>query len=194
MKAVIPVSICIRQAKSSDAPAILEIYGWYIHNTAITFEYSVPTVQAFTRRMEDIMGRYPYLVAEKNGKLLGYAYAAPYIRRQACDWSCEVSIYLAREVTGQGIGRMLYEKLEAILAEMGIVNMYASIACTDAEDPYVSNNSLDFHGHMGFRSVGTFRNCGYKFGRWYHLQWVEKTLGSHEDTMLPVKFNEENGS
>lgn len=178
----------IRLAHSADAAAILEIYGWYIQNTAITFEYTVPSVEGFTRRMEDIMCRYPYLVAQCGGKLLGYAYAAPYIRRQACDWSCEVSIYLAREITGQGVGRMLYEKLEAILREMGIVNMYASIACADEEDPYVSNNSADFHAHMGFKPVGIFRNCGYKFGRWYHLMWVEKTLNSRERKMQPVRF------
>ncbi len=175
------MQIRIRRATVEDAAAILEIYGPYIQNTAITFEYTVPTVESFIRRMEDIMSRYPYLVAEKDGKLLGYAYAAPYIARQACDWSCEVSIYLARSATGQGIGRMLYEKLEQDLRQMGIVNMYASIACADGEDPYVSNNSLDFHAHMGFRPVGIFRRCGYKFGRWYHLQWVEKTLCSHED-------------
>lgn len=83
---------------------------------------------------------------------------------------------------------MLYEKLEAILREMGIVNMYASIACADEEDPYVSNNSADFHAHMGFKPVGIFRNCGYKFGRWYHLMWVEKTLNSRERKMQPVRF------
>lgn len=178
----------IRSAKLTDAAAIRKLYGWYIENTAITFEYTVPTEREFATRMARILTRYPYLVAEKDGKLLGYAYAAPYITRRACDWSCEVSIYLAREATGQGLGRALYAALEQQLRQMGIVNMYASIACADGEDPYVSNNSLDFHAHMGFRPVGSFRNCGYKFGRWYHLTWVEKTIGEHAPNMKEVKF------
>ncbi len=181
----------IRSAKLSDAAAIAEIYGWYIRNTAITFEYDVPTAQAFARRMEGIMQKYPYLVVQQEGKILGYAYATSYIARQACDWSCEVSIYLAPDQTKQGLGRRLYEKLEVSLKAMGIVNMYASIACTDVQDPYVNDNSLNFHAHMGFKPVGIFRNCGYKFGRWYHLQWVEKTIGNHGKDMLPVAFRKE---
>ena len=89
---------------------------------------------------------------------------------------------------GQGLGRLLYTELEERLQAMGIVNMYASIACVDGDDPYVTNNSLDFHAHMGFRLVGIFRNCGYKFGRWYHLAWVEKTIGDHAPNMEKVEF------
>lgn len=183
----------IRAASIADAAAILEIYGPYIQNTAITFEYETPSVEAFSQRMKNIMERYPYLVAEMNGQVVGYAYAAPYIGRQACDWSCEVSIYLAPDAIGQGIGRALYETLEGMLKQMGIVNMYASIACTEEEDPYVSNHSADFHAHYGFRPIGVFRNCGYKFSRWYHLMWMEKTLGGHGTDMMPVAFqNQEN--
>ena len=178
----------IRAARITDAAAILSVYGPYIQNTAITFEYGIPSVESFAKRMEGIMARYPYLVAEENGRIVGYAYAAPYITRSACDWSCEVSIYLSPQVVGQGLGRALYTQLESQLRQMGIVNMYASIACTDGEDPYVSNHSADFHGHMGFRPVGVFRNCGYKFGRWYHLMWVEKTLNAHGKEMPPVLF------
>ena len=177
----------IRPATLQDVRKILEIYGWYIENTAITFEYTIPTEQAFSDRMKNIMSRYPYLVAERDGKLLGYAYAAPYITRKACDWSCEVSIYLSREAVGQGLGRSLYTELENRLKEMGIVNMYASIACAQRDDPYVSNNSMEFHRHMGFRPVGVFQNCGYKFDRWYDLAWVEKTIGQHKDHMKEVK-------
>lgn len=183
----------IRPATLQDVRKILEIYGWYIENTAITFEYTIPTEQAFSDRMKNIMSRYPYLVAECDGQLLGYAYAAPYITRKACDWSCEVSIYLARESTGQGLGRKLYEALENRLRAMGIVNMYASIACAEGEDPYVNNNSADFHAHMGFKPVGVFRNCGYKFKRWYHLAWVEKTIGVHELDMKEVMSYESIG-
>ncbi len=178
----------IRAARTADASTILDIYGPYIQNTAITFEYEIPTAEAFVKRMEGIMSRYPYLVAETGGKVVGYAYAAPYITRSACDWSCEVSIYLAPQAVGQGLGRALYEQLENQLRQMGIVNMYASIACADGKDPYVSDYSADFHAHLGFRPVGVFRNCGYKFGRWYHLLWVEKTLNIHGNEMQPVMF------
>ena len=180
--------IVIRPVKPEDVPAILEIYGGYVQNTAITFEYAVPDPKEFAQRVERISSRYPYLVAECDGKILGYAYAAPYIARKACDWSCEVSIYLAENATKQGLGRVLYDALEAMLKDMGIVNMYASIACSDGNDPYVTNNSLDFHTHMGFQLIGVFRNCGYKFGRWYHLAWVEKTLGDHAPDMKEVAY------
>ena len=180
------LDVIVRPATKADAADILEIYGWYIKNTAITFEYEIPTVEAFAARIEGVLERYPYLVAVDAERILGYAYAAPYIRRSACDWSCEVSIYLAPHATKQGLGRQLYQFLERCLYDMGIVNMYASIACTDGEDPYVDSNSADFHAHMGFRKIGTFLNCGYKFGRWYHLMWVEKTLRIHGENMKPI--------
>ena len=177
----------IRPATTADVWQILRIYGWYIQNTAITFEYEIPTEESFQSRMEATLGKYPYLVAMEGDRIVGYAYAGPYIARSACDWSCEVSIYLDREITKRGLGGQLYGQLEMCLKEMGIVNMYASIACADEDDPYVSANSADFHAHMGFRRVGLVRNCGYKFGRWYHLLWVEKTLGPHGQNMKPVK-------
>lgn len=180
--------LVIRPAAPEDAGALGRIYGWYVENTAITFEYTAPTEQAFAERIRSIGQKYPYLVAQRGENILGYAYATAYIARAACDWSCEVSIYLAPEATKQGVGRMLYERLEQLLKAMGIVNMYASIACGQADDPYVSENSADFHKHMGFAPVGIFCNCGYKFGRWYHLQWMEKTLAAQGADMPPVRW------
>ena len=183
----------LRFAELNDAPALLEIYRPYVEKTTVSFETEVPTLKEFQGRIREYSRIYPYLVAECDGQLLGYAYAAPYITREACDWSCEVSIYLARESTGQGLGRKLYEALENRLRAMGIVNMYASISCAEGEDPYVNNNSADFHAHMGFKPVGVFRNCGYKFKRWYHLAWVEKTIGVHESDMKEVMSYESIG-
>lgn len=179
----------IRSATVQDAQQLRKIYGWYVQNTAITFEYEIPGLEEFAQRIARTLHNYPYLVAQYNGEVVGYAYAAPYITRRACDWSCEVSIYLDKKAVGQGLGRLLYTELEERLQAMGIVNMYASIACVDGDDPYVTNNSLDFHAHMGFQPVGTFRNCGYKFGRWYHLAWVEKTIGIHDEYMKEVLFS-----
>ena len=163
----------IRNATLADAERIVEIYSYYIKNTAITFEYAVPTVEEFQDRMKGIMKR--------------YAYAREYIGRSACDWSCEVSIYLAHDVRKSGFGRMLYEALEVALKDMGMVNVYASIAYLEKEDEYLTKNSLQFHEHLGYRKIGEFYNCGYKFGRWYSLVWVGKVIGEYKEDQAPLK-------
>ena len=85
------------------------------------------------------------------------------------------------------MGRALYETLEEALRRMGVLNLYAIVACPAAEDDeYVTRNSLDFQWHLGFAQVGLWHKCGYKFGRWYHMVWLEKHIGSHEGTPLPV--------
>ncbi|MDO4281629.1 MAG: GNAT family N-acetyltransferase [Peptococcaceae bacterium] len=167
----------IRVARLADAEALLTIYAPYVRETAISFEYEVPSVAEFSARMTRIMAHYPYLVAEENGTILGYAYAAPFIQRAAYDWSAEATIYLDRDARHQGLGRKLYTALEALLRAQGLCNLCACIAVpTAADDPYVSRNSIDFHLHMGYRFVGQFENSGYKFDRWYHMAWVEKSL------------------
>ena len=180
-------NIHIRQAVLADAARIVEIYSYYIKNTAITFEYDVPTVEEFQGRMKHVMERYPYLVVENDNGIQGYAYAREYIGRAACDWSCEVSIYLAHDVVKCGKGRMLYEAMEAALREMGMVNVYASIAYSEVEDEYLTKNSLQFHEHLGYKQIGEFYKCGYKFGKWYSLVWVGKVIGEHKDEQAPLK-------
>jgi len=177
----------IRPAILSDAERILEIYGYYILNTAVTFEYEIPTAEEFRSRMRKTMARYPYLVAERDGRILGYAYARALIERPACDWACETTVYLDHTARKCGLGRALYSALEAALRDMGIINLYASIAYPETEDEYLTRNSAAFHAHMGFREVGLFRNCGCKFGRWYHLIWVEKLIGEHTPNPEPIR-------
>ncbi len=169
----------IRDAKISDAPRLLEIYAYYVVNTAITFEYDVPALDAFVRRMESIMERYPYLVAEADGIVQGYAYANVFVGRAAYRFSCELSIYADRDARGKGCGRALYEALEARLKAMGIRNLYACIADPDREDEYLTRNSEQFHRHLGFTKVGAFHHCGFKFNRWYNMIWMEKIIGEH---------------
>jgi phosphinothricin acetyltransferase len=171
----------IRTARVSDAEELLNIYRPYVERTAISFEYEVPTVEEFAGRIERTLKRYPYLAAEENGELLGYIYASPFIQRRAYDWSVETSIYLKCGHTGQGLGGKLYQKLEEILAMQHIQNVNACIAVTDTEDPYVTNNSMEFHDHIGYRLVGKFNRCGYKFNRWYDMIWMEKIIGTHPD-------------
>ena len=171
--------IIIRDANLKDAQRILEIYSYYIKNTAITFEYEVPSEEDFKARMSKIMDRYPYLVIERNGKIEGYAYAGPFVGRAAYDWSCEMTIYLDYKSCKVGIGRKIYEALENRLKSMGILNLYAAIAYPEEEDNYLNYNSANFHKHLGFNEVGRFYKCGYKFKHWYHMIWAEKIIGEH---------------
>lgn len=178
--------ITVRSATLGDAERILEIYDYYVKNTAITFEYTTPTLEEFRGRMEKIMQKYPYLVAEKDGVIAGYAYAGAFVGRAAYDWSCETSIYLDKNARKCGIGKTLYTALEKELKEMGILNMYACIGYPADEDEYLTKNSADFHSHIGFTQVGEFHKCGYKFGHWYNMIWMEKVIGEHKEKQAPV--------
>lgn len=158
-----------------------------IEETAITFEYEVPSLEEFKECMKRTMGRYPWFVAEADGAIRGYAYAGPFSERPAYGWSCETSIYLDRRARKQGPGRELMEALEAGLRAMGILNLYACAAWTEEGDAYLTRNSAQFHEHLGFKKLGTFHCRGYKFGRWYHMIWMEKMIGRHEADQAPVR-------
>ena len=170
----------IREAKPEDAKALLEIYAYYVENTAITFEYDVPSTDVFRDRIIRTLEGYPYLVLEENGSILGYAYAGVFKDRPAYSRCCELSIYLSCGKRRRGYGRMLYEALEAELKKRGFLNLYACIADPVVEDEYLTRNSEQFHRHLGFAKVGEFHRCGYKFGRWYNMIWMEKRIGEHE--------------
>ena len=178
--------ITVRTACPEDIPRLLEIYRYYVEHTAITFEYDTPSPDEFRSRMERIQEKYPYLVIQKEDQILGYAYAGPFVGRAAYDWCCEVTVYLDSNAHRQSLGRMLYEALEQRLREMGILNLYACIGVPEADDEYLTHNSAHFHGHLGYREVGRFRSCGYKFGRWYHMIWMEKIIGKHSVPQSPV--------
>ena len=181
------MSVIIRDACISDAPRLLEIYSYYVQHTAISFEYTTPTQEEFCRRMRHIMSRYPYLVAEVDGTVQGYAYAGAFVGRAAYDWSCELTIYLACDARKMGLGRQLYTALEQQLAQMGVLNLYACIGYPQVEDEYLTKNSAEFHAHLGFELVGTFHNCGYKFDRWYDMVWMEKIIGEPHAGQPAVK-------
>ena len=171
----------IRKAKLRDAKEILEIYAHYIENTAITFECAVPTVEEFRERMRKTLLKYPYYVLTKDNKILGYTYAGAFVGRAAYDWSAEVTIYLSPNERGKGYGRQLYGALESALKEMGVLNLYACVGYPNTEDEYLTKNSAQFHKHLGYRQVGIFQNCEYKFQRWYSMIWMEKIIGEHTD-------------
>ena len=169
----------IRSASTADAARIRDIYAYYVENTAISFEYEVPTLDEFAHRIAGTLEKYPYIVIEKDGEVEGYAYAGPFKARAAYGRSCEVSIYVDRDSRGRGYGRALYEELERRLKDMGILNLYACVASPIEEDERLTRNSEQFHAHLGFAKVGEFHKCGYKFGRWYNMVWMEKIIGKH---------------
>lgn len=170
----------IRNAVKEDAEKILAIYSYYVKNTAISFELDVPSLDEFQGRIVRTLERYPYLVLEEKGVILGYAYAGVFKNRAAYDHCCEVSIYVERHAKGRGYGRMLYEALETALKKAGILYLYACIADPVTEDEYLTRNSEHFHSHLGYTMVGQFHNCGYKFNRWYNMIWMEKIIGEHQ--------------
>ena len=175
----------IRMAKISDAEKLLEVYAPYVTNTAVTFEYEVPSISEFADRIARILQKYPYLAAECNGEIIGYAYASAFNPRIAYDRSCEVSIYINQTFHRAGTGRALYTSLEQLLAKQGILNANACIAYIDKEDDFLTHNSVKFHCASGFSLVGWFHKCGYKFNRWYDMVWMEKHIGSHTENPAP---------
>ena len=178
----------IRVATTKDAVALLNIYAPYVENTAITFEYMVPTLEEFTERIRRTLEKYPYLVAEQDGKLLGYAYAGVFYPREAYGWAVETSVYVAQECRNKGIGKVLYNALEKALAMQNIINLNACIAYPIDEDEYLTTDSAKFHEKMGYHLVGEFHKCGYKFNRWYNMIWMEKHIKMHEERPAPVKY------
>lgn len=179
--------IMIRTATSDDAGEILGIYAPYVENTAITFEYEVPSKEEFTKRITHTLKRYPYIVAEKDGRMIGYAYAGPYKEREAYSWAVEMSVYIRQDMRGCGAGRILYEEMEEGLKEQGIANLNACIAFPDKNDEYLTDASVRFHEKLGYSMVGKFHKVGYKFGRWYDMVWMEKLIGEHVPDQTAVK-------
>lgn len=181
----------IRTATENDAEKLLGIYAYYVENTAITFEYEVPSVDEFRRRICHTLSKYPYLVSEEDGLITGYAYAGVFKERRAYDWAVETTIYIARDARKTGFGKKLYIALENALALQNITNLNACIGVPVIEDEYLTNDSANFHKHMGYRSVGEFHKCGYKFGRWYNMVWMEKIIAEHPDIPPEVRTFDE---
>ena len=184
--------IKIRPATEADAAEILNIYAPYITDTAITFEYDVPTLEEFTGRIRHTLEKYPYLVAVRDSEIIGYAYAGAFYGRAAYDWSAETTIYVKKGCSHSGVGKLLYQELETALKAQNIINLYACIGYPEIEDKYLTKNSAQFHAHLGYRMVGEFYHCGYKFNRWYNMVWMEKLLDPEVKHPKPIKWMEEN--
>lgn len=171
--------ITLRLARPEDARALLDIYSWYVENTTVTFEYEVPSVQEFARRITDTLRSYPYLVALRGGEIVGYAYAGRFRERAAYDWCCEASVYVRRDMHRLGIGRLLYQELERILRLQNIASIDACIS-------HPNKDSIKFHSSLDFERVARFSKCAWKMGRWVDVIWMQKIL--RDDDTEPEPF------
>jgi L-amino acid N-acyltransferase YncA len=156
----------IRNAELSDAAQVAEIYNYYIKNTHQTFETEILSADEMQKRIAEISANYPYLVAEEESEIYGYAYATQFKLRQAYAYSAEVSIYVKNEAKQKGIGSRLYAKLFAELAETHIHAIFAGISLPN-------DASVRFHERHGFTKAAHFREVGYKLGRWIDVGYWE---------------------
>lgn len=164
----------IRFIKESDVSALLNIYRPYVLDTAITFEYDVPTIEEYLERIKVNTAEYPWLVCTLNEKIIGYAYASKFRYRTAYQWSPESTIYLSPDVHGKGIAKILYRALFSILSLQGYFNVYAGVALPNAK-------SEGLHLTLGFKEIGVFENIGYKLGKWHDTKWFQLKLKEHVD-------------
>ncbi|MBR5582294.1 MAG: N-acetyltransferase [Phascolarctobacterium sp.] len=178
------MSYKIRTVQLSDAEAILKVYAPFITDTCISFEYVVPSVEEFAQRIASISEEYPYIVLEEDGEIVGYAYSHRYLERVAYSWDVEVTIYLAHKVQGKGLGVILYDALEKLMALQNIKNLYSCITGDNV-------HSIEMHRSMGYELIGTFPKAGFKHDRWLDVVWMAKAIGEKENAPLPfVPFAE----
>lgn len=178
----------IEKVTVEDTAELLAIYAPYVEKTAISFEYTVPDYDTFRERIRSIGAVYPYLKAVEDGKIVGYAYAARFKERKSYDWSVETTVYVRSDFRRRGVGKALYSALERSLSRMGIRNMNACIVCPAEPNPYVTEDSIRFHSALGFREVGRFDRCGFKFDRWFDMAWMQKSIGTYDAPPSPVSF------
>ena len=186
-KAAEAADVTIRTALIGDAPALLDIYGYYVEHTAITYEYEVPSLSEFQDRMRHTLEKYPYLVALKENRIIGYAYASAYHPRAAYGWNAEMTIYLDHNFRGCGTGQKLYTLMEQILREQGIVNAVALITPPMTREDEEVYASMHFHEKMGYELAGRMKNSGYKFNRWFDTITMQKQLNTPGSPMTSIK-------
>lgn len=161
----------IRHADTADATGCLAIYAPFADNTGVSFEDAAPTLSEFERRIERIGRTHAFLVAADDGRIAGFAYAGVHRERPAYRWATEVSVYLAPEYRGAGLGRLLYEALFALLEEQGYRLLLAGITA-----PNPASERL--HRSLGFEEIGVYRRVGWKAGAWRDVLWLGLQLGA----------------
>jgi phosphinothricin acetyltransferase len=167
----------IRSAGPADAAAVRDIYAPFVSDSATSFEAEPPDVATMAQRIEELREKFPWLVYEAGGTVLGYAYASPHRHvRKAYQWCVEVSIYLHPDARRRGVGRALYGALFDLLVRQGYVNAYAGVTLPNPA-------SLGLHQSLGFQPVGVYARIGFKFGRWHDVAWLQLRL---QDPAVPV--------
>ena len=162
-------AIRLRRATADDARVLQAIYAPIVEQTAISFEEVPPSSAEMAARVRGTLQRYPFLIAELDGLVVGYAYAGPHRARAAYRWSVDVSAYVAEKARGLGVGTALYGELLSDLARRDFHAAFAGIALPNPA-------SVAFHESMGFEPVGIYREVGFKFGRWHDVAWWQRRL------------------
>ena len=163
------MTIRIRPATEADATVLLGIYRPHVEASAVSFETIPPTVEEFAARIRKALAGWQWLVAERDGRCLGYAYGSTHRERAAYRWSVEVSAYVHPDYHRQGVGRSLYSSLFADLAQKGYCNAYAGVTLPN-------DASVALHRSVGFEFIGTFAAVGRKFGKWQDVAWFQRRL------------------
>jgi phosphinothricin acetyltransferase len=172
----------IRIAHADEAEAILKIYSPFILSSGITQEWIIPSVEEFRQRIISTLKERPWLVAEIDGEVAGYAYAGKHRNRTGYQWCTETSVYVAEKFYRRGIAHALYSALFDLLELQGYVNAYAVITLPNP-------GSISFHENFGFTYFATFKNIGYKLGRWHDVGWWHKQIKpAYTETSPPVPF------
>ena len=170
-------SLLIRPSTPDDLPGITAIYGWNVLNGTGTFELEAPDEAEMSRRRDDVLSKgLPWLVAERGGMVLGYAYANHFRPRRAYRFCLEDSVYLAAGAKGQGLGRLLLAELLARCEAAGARQMLAVIGDS------ANLGSIGVHRTLGFEPVGVMKAAGWKFKRWLDVVLMQKSLGQGADT------------
>jgi L-amino acid N-acyltransferase YncA len=167
--AIIGRDMSIRLATDDDAAAIARIYAPYVTDTAISFEAAPPPADEMAGRVRATLAYAPWIVCERDGQIVGYAYAGRHNERAAYRWSVNASVYLDRGAHRQGIGTALYRSLFALLALQGVYTVHGGITLPNAA-------SVGLHEAMGFTLVGVYRGVGYKHGTWHDVGWWQLAL------------------
>lgn len=174
----------IRLATLSDSDACLDIYAPYVRDTMISLETVVPTREEFRTRVGDILASgYPFLVYERDGKTIGFAYGSRMMNRDGYKFNASLSIYFAEGARGAGAGKRMYVCLLEMLREQGFCNAFAVITIPN-------DASVGLQKAFGFREIGVHRRTGYKFGRWCDVLWMEKDLGAPDNPPVLRRIEE----
>ena len=160
----------IRNVRSADAEAILRIYAPFVLDSAVSFELELPSVEDMQKRIAHYTEKYPWIVAEENGEVIGYAYASSYRERLAYQYNVETSVYIDQQHQRKGVAKKLYDELFSILKEKGFYQAFAVITMPNEK-------SEAFHKANNFNSFAVFENVGFKFNQWHNVLWMARKIG-----------------